>query len=184
MNDVPPRPDAARRLDDNGEAAAPAGILEPSAASSQVWSAPEFMEELIPRNPEVVAELIQFYLEDTATGLNALREQLLRLDKPAAMRSLHGLKGSCRQIGGLRLGDLIEDLETRFQNNEVEDARQSLRLVETGFELLRLELQCRMTALEQHGARGTPDSARGTPDSARGTPDSARGTPDHVRTDS
>lgn len=54
---------------------------------------------------------LQFYLEDGAGYIQALRDAVERRDYAAAIRPAHSLKSSSRQIGAADFGKLAEQVE-------------------------------------------------------------------------
>ncbi len=77
----------------------------------RAWSIPDYLEEIIAEDKELAKELLTVYLEDSGECLQRLGEQLLCRDEGEIAKSLHRLKGSGRQIGAMKLGDIAETME-------------------------------------------------------------------------
>jgi HPt (histidine-containing phosphotransfer) domain-containing protein len=83
-----------------------------------------------------MVEIAQLFLQDTAEGLRLLRGQVEKGERWAAGRTLHGLKGSCRQIGGFVMGDILEQMEGYVEIGCMDDVRACLAGLESSFESL------------------------------------------------
>src|SRR5262245_30643877 len=63
---------------------------------------------------------------------------LARGDSPGAVRAAHTLKGTCRQLGALALGDLFAEIELQ---GKAGDFSQAQRLFENGSVLITQSLE-------------------------------------------
>jgi HPt (histidine-containing phosphotransfer) domain-containing protein len=105
------------------------------------------MRDLLLAEPLVWLELVQWYLEDTEANLVRLEQQVLRRDTGEAGMTLHSLKGSSRQIGGLSLGDLVEKMEGTLHSDGVDATRPALPGLRLALESLRSEMEDAIVAL-------------------------------------
>src|SRR2546422_6015999 len=72
-----------------------------------------------PGKPDLVTELIDLFLEDTAVQLNVLREAAAKNNAKEARRVAHLLKGSSANIGAGLMAALYDSLEkTEFDNGD------------------------------------------------------------------
>ena len=64
-------------------------------------------------------------LENTIGGFGAaFSDQVARGDKAGAVRAAHTLKGTCRQLGALQLGDLFAEVEAAAKAGDFADAKR------------------------------------------------------------
>jgi len=61
--------------------------------------------------PEQLARLVDLFLDDTAGSLEAMHETLEQGDGHELTKLAHALKGSCLQLGMVRMADLCGRLE-------------------------------------------------------------------------
>jgi HPt (histidine-containing phosphotransfer) domain-containing protein len=61
--------------------------------------------------PDVLKELIELYLEDVPSQLKALREAEERDDAKSVECIAHTLKGSCGNLGAVRMAPICAELE-------------------------------------------------------------------------
>jgi chemotaxis protein histidine kinase CheA len=99
------------------------------------------MEEMRVCEPVLWLELIQCYLGDAMSNLADLCEQASQHDVDAVRKTLHTLKGSSIQIGGLNLGDLIEEAEDMITHGAIEVGCQMIPQIHTAFDSLRSEME-------------------------------------------
>ena len=72
-----------------------------------------------PGEPDLVTELIDLFLEDTAVQLKVLSGAILKNNAAEVRRVAHLLKGSSANIGADRLAALYASLEkTNFKNGD------------------------------------------------------------------
>jgi PAS domain S-box-containing protein len=86
-------------------------LRAPAAPPPAVWQIPDYLVEMIEQDPAIGSDLVQVFLEDTASSLLALRHAVERGDATSVNKTLHSLKGSCLQIGALAVADLCESME-------------------------------------------------------------------------
>jgi hypothetical protein len=99
------------------------------------------MEEMRVCEPVVWLELIQCYLGDAMSNLADLCEQASQHDVEAVSKTLHTLKGSSIQIGGLNMGELIEEAEDMISHGAIETACRMIPQIHTAFDSLRSEME-------------------------------------------
>jgi HPt (histidine-containing phosphotransfer) domain-containing protein len=81
-------------------------------------------------------------LEDTLAGFaTAFSDSVARGDTVGAIRAAHTLKGTCRQLGALALGDLFAEIEDSAKAGEYAEARRkfdgSANLIAQSLEALK-----------------------------------------------
>jgi len=65
-------------------------------------------------------------LENTLGGFGtAFTEQVARGDNAGAVRAAHTLKGTCRQLGALQLGDLFAEIEASAKAGDFAGAKRT-----------------------------------------------------------
>lgn len=78
-------------------------------------------------------------LEESVADFPAtFADSVARGDDKAAVRAAHTLKGTCRQLGALALGDLFGEIETAAKAGEFSDAR---RRFDEGADLIARSLE-------------------------------------------
>lgn len=98
-----------------------------------------------------MAELVQMYVKDASANLDLLREQMLRNEVKAASATLHALKGSCLQIGGLKMGEIVIGMEEQLSSGGLEEARISLKDLGCAFQELCLDMNERLAGPSMTG---------------------------------
>jgi HPt (histidine-containing phosphotransfer) domain-containing protein len=87
-----------------------------------------------------VDELVDTYLEDGATHIEALRAAVAADDAAAIVRPAHTLKSSSATVGALRLADLCRSLEADGRAGAVPDATERAEAAAEAFGAARVEL--------------------------------------------
>ncbi len=92
---------------------------------------------------DLLAELIDLFLEDAPTRIDNLRESIAREDWSAMGSWAHSLKGSCGSLGAMHMADLCAKLEAMGRSNHGPrvDAERIQRDLEAQFELVRAALE-------------------------------------------
>jgi HPt (histidine-containing phosphotransfer) domain-containing protein len=92
---------------------------------------------------DLLAELIDLFLEDAPTRITSLREAITREDWSAMGSWAHSLKGSCGSLGATHMADLCAKLEAmgRTGSGPRVDAERYQRELEAQYELVRDALQ-------------------------------------------
>lgn len=124
------------------------------AQAFAAWTLPDYLQEISSVTPHLVTELVELFLRDAAADLETLNEKTKRFDAGAVVMTLHSLKGSSRQIGGLAMGDLLEAMEDLLRVHGLDAIRDCLPLLELAFQSLRTEMECWMFRLADthHGS--------------------------------
>lgn len=104
----------------------------------RVWMVPEYLDAVRLEAPQVWLELTQSYLDSAGAQLADLDRQLSLPDASAAARTLHSLKGSSRQIGGMTVGDIAEELESETETGAM---RERLPDLNSAFDELRAQIE-------------------------------------------
>jgi HPt (histidine-containing phosphotransfer) domain-containing protein len=100
-------------------------------------SASEFdalVEMVGPDMPEVLLDLLDTYLEESAGLVDAIHTGLRQSDLSSMLRPAHSLKSSSASIGAMRLSKLCSDLETHLRGSMPGlDVPKQVQLVENEF---------------------------------------------------
>jgi HPt (histidine-containing phosphotransfer) domain-containing protein len=91
-------------------------------------------------DPEFVAELIDDFLADAPTQLDALREAAGSGDANAAMRAAHTLKGNSRTFGAGSLASLCQDAEAAAGAGDLNAVLSRLDGIDAEWRRVRAEL--------------------------------------------
>ncbi len=75
-------------------------------------------------------ELVETFIEDASERIEAMRSALAVYDLETVRREVHGLKGSCRNIGAYPLGDLCQTMETQALEGALENGQQQFAAIE------------------------------------------------------
>ena len=84
--------------------------------------------------------LIETFVNDGTERLAALALELDQGNADAVRRSGHSLKGSCSNIGALRLAELCLLLETQGNAGDLTGLTEHLKIVNEEFSLVKLTL--------------------------------------------
>lgn len=91
-----------------------------SDSNSPAISDAEFqalVEMVGPDSPEVLLDLLDTYLEESAGLVNTIRDKTDEGDLANALRPAHSLKSSSASIGAMRLSKLCADLESYLRGS-------------------------------------------------------------------
>jgi HPt (histidine-containing phosphotransfer) domain-containing protein len=88
---------------------------------------------MVPDDPESMVELVGLAETDCALRLAALRAGVETADFKAVISAAHTLKGSAGNLGGRRLADLVNRLETAAKAGSVDQLRVQFPDVEAAF---------------------------------------------------
>src|SRR6266511_5847373 len=69
--------------------------------------------------PDIVAELIDIFFQDTPSRLDGIRQALRQSDIQALEQAAHSLRGSCATIGARRMATLCLALEKQDRKSVV-----------------------------------------------------------------
>ncbi len=87
----------------------------------------------IPDQPDVLTEMINIYLRDSANYIESIRKAVDGNDGALLKRAIHNLRGSSGNIGARTLAARCQELETLANNNDLEPARRLISLLETEY---------------------------------------------------
>ena len=91
--------------------------------------------------PGFLESLVMIFLKDTSAGLDQIREALRTRDARTCERAAHALKGSCGNVGAMRLSGLMEELLRRIRSGELEKAAETAAAARIEFETVGQRLR-------------------------------------------
>ena len=97
------------------------------------WVLPESLRELSALDPELIAELIESFVSDTASRLECLRAAFEEGDFDRVRREAHGIKGSASQMGAGDLPRLCRLTEVAAACQSMDGVRECLDALERSF---------------------------------------------------
>ncbi len=104
-------------------------VLDPGAIRS--------LSELVGDDPDVLADLVDAFLEEAPVRLDELRAGIAQQDATLTERAAHTLKSNGYTFGAGRLGELCQELETAARDGRLEDAEPLAGLVAAEWESVR-----------------------------------------------
>ncbi len=117
-----PQPDAEasapEEQTDSAAASEGGGITDP-VDQSVLAGLRELQEE---GEPDILAELCELFLEDVPTQLEALREAAEGGDASSVEQVAHTLKGSCGNMGALKMSNICAELQDIGHSEELSRA--------------------------------------------------------------
>ncbi len=105
-----------------------------------------FARELGGAAAEVVAEIVETYLQDTPELIRQMREAVRAADAGALDRAAHTLKSSSATVGAMTLSSRCRAIEEQARGGRVSDMGDAVRSVEGEFERVRRELESGLAA--------------------------------------
>lgn len=87
--------------------------------------------------PDIVAEVVELFLEDSPRRVAAIRAAAAARDPRQLGREAHGLKGSSANVGAVHLRSLCERLERLGKSGATEGADALATAVEAEFQRVR-----------------------------------------------
>ena len=85
-----------------------APVAEPVPESENL-AIPEYLTEMLSEDADAATELIQMFLDDTTASLEKLDEALAAGVPDRVSRLLHSLKGSCGQMGAVKIARISKN---------------------------------------------------------------------------
>ena len=83
-------------------------------------------------DPELLLDLIQMFLDDGPSKVQAVQDGLAVGDFDKAERAAHSLKGSSGNLGARHLQDVCEQLQLSTRSHQLDESKQlAPQLVET-----------------------------------------------------
>ena len=116
-------------LRDGGGAATSVALLDDEAVRS--------LSDLVGDDPELIAELVDAFLDEAPVRLDELRTGVAQGDLVLAGRAAHTLKSNGFTFGARTLGELCQELETAAQNGHLDEASPLVARVETEWSRVR-----------------------------------------------
>jgi two-component system sensor histidine kinase/response regulator len=148
-------------------AAEPAGTGGPAApvghGATHTVLDETVLEKLEKLAPELAAEVIAIYLDDTPRQLAALRDAARAGDAAAVARVAHQLRGSAATMGTGELQGLCAELEARGEAGSLDGTNELLAAVAPAFERARSALEAWRAGAAQPAAEqavSTPSEAQ------------------------
>ncbi len=92
--------------------------------------------ERVEEDEELLAEMVQLFLDDIPNLLDTMRAALQRGDMEVLERSAHSLKGAASNLSAKPAADAALKLEKDAKNNNAESAKESLACVEEAMKIL------------------------------------------------
>jgi HPt (histidine-containing phosphotransfer) domain-containing protein len=94
--------------------------------------------------PELLAELGELFLEDVPPQLEVLREAVESGDAPSVGWVAHALKGSCGNMGALRMSTICDELEDIGHLGDLSHAPVLVERLKAEFGRVRLVVETEM----------------------------------------
>jgi CheY-like chemotaxis protein/HPt (histidine-containing phosphotransfer) domain-containing protein len=129
--------DLRRALTNVQRTAEPVPAAEIVMPQESIWNQPDYLIELLAEDPEIGAEIIGLFLQDTGASILALARALTDSDAAEAGRLLHGIKGSSAQIGALSVSALCTDMEDSVRAGELMAAHARFEDLNSRFSMAR-----------------------------------------------
>ena len=93
------------------------------------------------RQPDVLKELIELFLEDVPPQLKVLREAEEREDAHGVVRTAHILEGSCGNLGAVRIAAICAGLEEIGRSGDLTAVPELISRLEEEFGRVRAALE-------------------------------------------
>ena len=103
------------------------------------------LRDLSGDDPSFLLEVIQQFLQDGPGHVAAIQQAVG--DADALMKAAHSLKGSCRSMGALPLGELCFALEQKGRVGETENLEDLLTALDSEYSRVRIALEAELVAL-------------------------------------
>jgi HPt (histidine-containing phosphotransfer) domain-containing protein len=115
-------------------------IREESSASDAVWSMTTELKEIMDIDSDTMPELVSMFLSDSTLRMQALSGAGVQRDFKSIRAQAHSLKGSCLQMGAVRLATVCAVLELS-ERPEPDQCEQMTRAIGDEFDLVRRAMQ-------------------------------------------
>ncbi len=122
------------------------GIKEDGQETPQVFDSQALSDRLM-GDPEIIAEVIKVFLEDTAAQLEGIRKAAAAGDAQSLNALAHTVKGSSGNVGGMAMSAAAKSLEIAAKEGRSTDFVPLASKLEEQFALLKRKL-------EEHLGRG------------------------------
>jgi HPt (histidine-containing phosphotransfer) domain-containing protein len=90
---------------------------------------------------QFLTELIEIYLEESPTLLQALNTAIVQSDATAIKQAAHTLKSSSASLGAIRFSQLCQELEMMGSDGATAQVRELLVDIESEYERVKSTLQ-------------------------------------------
>jgi len=90
--------------------------------------------------PDLLADLVEVFVDDASARLKTLREALIQADADGVAKTAHALKGSAGNLGASRMAHSAAQLEERGRSGELDGAEVLLEELQSEFERANAEL--------------------------------------------
>ena len=94
-----------------------------------------------PGDNSFIEELFDTFLKTSELHFSEIETALLQRQPNAMMKAAHTLKGGCRNLGGRRMGDLCEKMETLGRENSLKGAADLFGQIKHEFQLFAREYE-------------------------------------------
>ena len=131
-NEIPDTRDERRNTSDEQQGPP----LDPATLDS--------LRELSGDDPSFLIEVIQQFLHDGPAHVAAIRQSVVDGDAESLLKTAHTLKGSCRNMGALPLGELCFTMEQKGQAGETANLDDLLALLENEYKRVQLALDAKL----------------------------------------
>jgi len=109
----------------------------------------KFDEEAIAGLRELLGErfkvMVRAYLDDCTQRLEKMKAALAEHNLPAVRQEAHGIKGSCRNVGVLVLGDICAEIEKQAHAGDATDLQQKIAAAEQEFAAVSIKFKDYLT---------------------------------------
>jgi HPt (histidine-containing phosphotransfer) domain-containing protein len=92
-------------------------------------------------DPELVLDLIQMFLDDGPTKVQAVVQGVADGDLERAERAAHSLKGSSGNLGAKLLSQVCEEVQNATRNHQVADSQRLAPALKQAYEAAEVELR-------------------------------------------
>ena len=99
--------------------------------------------------PDLVAELVELYINDTQARLTEIQTALKEKDTQALQIVAHSLKGSSGNLGIRRMAEICVVLEENLKKNSWDKAEAQVSELESEFLRVRQVLESKMQMVNQ-----------------------------------
>ena len=86
---------------------------------------------------DMLAELIDIFLDDTPSRLIELASAIAQGDAEGTRQNGHALKSSCAQLGAAQLSEYCQQLESMGRSGDLTGAQQVMAVAQTEFERVK-----------------------------------------------
>ena len=101
----------------------------------------EIMAELQLIMEDDLPKLINSFKHNSRKLINELSECLVNADQEGFVMRIHSLKGSCRNIGAAKLGDVCQQIETAARADQFNTSLSDLEQLKTELSQVEQALQ-------------------------------------------